>query len=209
MATLDKEKIQVFRDEIDGEKLAKVFQDIPEERVEKAFRNKDLQKLADKLGEDVDLFQAVMGVYDTEKSYAAAAAAVPGNYTKEEFDEFRTVYANLFLKDLHEKVFSDEAESKKLTDEELEQVAGGFPFGSVFSFVGKGVNCIVDKLPISADAKKRSKLIVSTVSAVGNIAIGTVLCATGAGAAAGGITIASGVADLANAIHGAATLNKK
>ena len=115
MATLDKEKIQVFRDEIDGEKLAKVFQDIPEERVEKAFRNKDIQKLAEKLGEDVDLFAAVMGVYDTEKSYAAAAAAVPGNYTKEEFDEFRTVYANLFLKDFHEKVFSDEAEYRRIT----------------------------------------------------------------------------------------------
>ena len=104
MANLDKEKIQAFRDEIDGEKLAEMIQNLSEERVEKAFRNKDIQKLADKLGEDMDLFQAVMGVYDTEKSYAAATAAVPGDYTKEEFDEFRTVYANLFLKDFQEKV---------------------------------------------------------------------------------------------------------
>ncbi|MBQ7693548.1 MAG: hypothetical protein IJT50_00320 [Lentisphaeria bacterium] len=209
MANLDKEKIQAFRDAIDGEKLAQVIQDMPEERIAKAFKNKDIQKLADKLGEDLELFEAVMGVYDTEKSYAAAVAAVPGNYTKAEFDEFRTVYANLFLKDLHGEVFEGGADSKKLSDEELEQVAGGVSFGSVFSFVGKGLNCVVDKLPMSDDAKKRTKLIVSTVSAVGNIAIGTVMCATGAGAAAGGLTIASGVTDLANAIHGAATLNKK
>lgn len=209
MANLDQEKIQAFRDAIDGEKLAQVIQDMPEERIAKAFQNKDIQKLADKLGEDLELFEAVMGVYDTEKSYAAAVAAVPGNYTKAEFDEFRTVYANLFLKDLHGEVFEGGADSKKLSDEELEQVAGGVSFGSVFSFVGKGLNCVVDKLPMSDDAKKRTKLIVSTVSAVGNIAIGTVMCATGAGAAAGGLTIASGVTDLANAIHGAATLNKK
>lgn len=209
MANLDQEKIQAFRDAIDGEKLAQVIQDMPEERIAKAFQNKDIQKLADKLGEDLELFEAVMGVYDTEKSYAAAAAAVPGNYTKEEFDEFRTVYANLFLKGLHGEVFEGGADSKKLSDEDLEQVAGGVSFGSVFSFVGKGLNCVVDKLPMSDDAKKRTKLIVSTVSAVGNIAIGTVMCATGAGAAAGGLTIASGVTDLANAIHGAATLNKK
>ena len=209
MANLDKEKIQVFRDEIDAEKLAQVIQDIPEARVEKAFRNKDIQKLADKLGEDVDLFQAVMGVYDTEASYAAATAAVPGNYTKAEFDEFRTVYANLFLKDFQEKVFEDKAESKKLTDEELEHVAGGVPFASVFSLVGKGVSFIVDKLPISDSAKKSTKLIVNTVSAVGNIAAGTVMCCTGVGAAAGGVVIASGAVDLANAIHGAATMNKK
>lgn len=209
MANLDQEKIQAFRDAIDGEKLAQVIQDMPEERIAKAFQNKDIQKLADKIGEDVELFEAVMGVYDTEKSYAAAVAAVPGNYTKAEFDEFRTVYANLFLKDLHGEVFEGGADSKKLSDEDLEQVAGGVSFGSVFSFVGKGLNCVVDKLPMSDDAKKRTKLIVSTVSAVGNIAIGTVMCATGAGAAAGGLTIASGVTDLANAIHGAATLNKK
>lgn len=209
MANLDQEKLQAFRDAIDGEKLAQVIQDMPEERIAKAFQNKDIQKLADKLGEDLELFEAVMGVYDTEKSYAAAVAAVPGNYTKAEFDEFRTVYANLFLKDLHGEVFEGGADSKKLSDEELEQVAGGVSFGSVFSFVGKGLNCVVDKLPMSDDAKKRTKLIVSTVSAVGNIAIGTVMCATGAGAAAGGLTIASGVTDLANAIHGAATLNKK
>ena len=209
MANLDKAKIQMFRDEIDGEKLAQVIQDLSEERVEKAFRNKDIQKLADKLGEDVDLFQAVMGVYDTEKSYAAATAAVPGDYTKADFDEFRTVYANLFLKDFQEKVFEDKAESKKLTDEELEQVAGGVPFASVFSLVGKGVSFIVDKLPISDSAKKSTKLIVNTVSAVGNIAAGTVMCCTGVGAAAGGVVIASGAVDLANAIHGAATMNKK
>ena len=208
MANLDKEKIQAFRDEIDGEKLAEMIQNLSEERVEKAFRNKDIQKLADKLGEDMDLFQAVMGVYDTEKSYAAATAAVPGDYTKEEFDEFRTVYANLFLKDFQEKVFEGK-ESKKLTDEELEQVAGGFPFMAAFSFVGKGVNFVVDKLPISAAAKKSTKLIVNTVSAVGNIAAGTVMCCTGVGAVAGGITIASGVVDLGNAIYGAATMNKK
>ena len=209
MANLDQEKLQAFRDAIDGEKLAQVIQEMPEERIAKAFQNKDIQKLADKIGEDVELFEAVMGVYDTEKSYAAAVAAVPGNYTKEEFDEFRTVYANLFLKGLHGEVFEGGADSKKLSDEDLEQVAGGASFGSVFSFVGKGLNCVVDKLPISDDAKKRTKLIVSTVSAVGNIAIGTVMCATGAGAAAGGLTIASGAADLANAIHGAVTLNKK
>ena len=209
MANLDKEKIQVYRDEIDGEKLANVIQDLSEERIEKAFQNKDIQKLADKLGEDVDLFQAVMGVYDTEQSYAAATEAVPGNYTKAEFDEFRTVYANLFLKDFHEKVFEDDPESKKLEDEELEKVAGGVSFGSVFSFAAKGVNCLVDKLPMSDDTKKRTKLIVNTVSAVGNIAVGTVMCATGAGAGAGAIVIASGAVDLGNAIHGAATLNKK
>ncbi len=209
MANLDKEKIQVYRDEIDGEKLANVIQDLSEERIEKAFQNKDIQKLADKLGEDVDLFQAVMGVYDTEQSYAAATEAVPGNYTKAEFDEFRTVYANLFLKDFHEKVFEDNPESKKLEDEELEKVAGGVSFGSVFSFAAKGVNCLVDKLPMSDDAKKRTKLIVNTVSAVGNIAVGTVMCTTGVGAGAGAIAIASGAVDLGNAIHGAATLNKK
>lgn len=209
MANLDKEKIQVYRDEIDGEKLANVIQDLSEERIKKAFQNKDIQKLADKLGEDVDLFQAVMGVYDTEQSYAAATEAVPGNYTKAEFDEFRTVYANLFLKDFHEKVFEDNPESKKLEDEELEKVAGGVSFGSVFSFAAKGVNCLVDKLPMSDDAKKRTKLIVNTVSAVGNIAVGTVMCTTGVGAGAGAIAIASGAVDLGNAIHGAATMNKK
>lgn len=209
MANLDKEKIQAFRDAIDGEKLAQVIQDMPEERIAKAFKNKDIQKLADKIGEDVELFEAVMGVYDTEKSYAAAVAAVPGNYTKAEFDEFRTVYANLFLKDLHGEVFEGGADSKKLSDEELEQVAGGVSFSSVFSFAAKGVNCLVDKLPMSDDAKKRTKLIVNTVSAVGNIAVGTVMCATGVGAGAGAIAIASGAVDLGNAIHGAATLNKK
>ena len=119
MTELNKEKVQAFRDAIDGEKLAQVIQEMPEERIEKAFQNKDIQKLADKLGEDVELFEAVMGVYDTEKSYAAAVAAVPGNYTKAEFDEFRTVYANLFLKDLHGEVFEGGADSKKLSDEEL------------------------------------------------------------------------------------------
>ena len=209
MENLDQEKIQAFRDAIDGEKLAQVIQEMPEERIAKAFQNKDIQKLADKIGEDVELFEAVMGVYDTEKSYAAAVAAVPGNYTKAEFDEFRTVYANLFLKDLHGEVFEGGADSKKLSDEELEQVAGGVSFGSVFSFVGKGLNCVVDKLPMSDDAKKRTKLIVSTVSAVGNIAVGTVMCATGVGAGAGAIAIASGAVDLGNAVHGAVTLNKK
>ena len=56
MANLDQEKIQAFRDAIDGEKLAQVIQDMPEERIEKAFQNKDIQKLADKIGEDVELF---------------------------------------------------------------------------------------------------------------------------------------------------------
>ena len=209
MTELNKEKVQAFRDAIDGEKLAQVIQEMPEERIEKAFQNKDIQKLADKIGEDVELFEAVMGVYDTEKSYAAAVAAVPGNYTKEEFDEFRTVYANLFLKGLHREVFEGGADSKKLSDEDLEKVAGGVSFGAVFSFAAKGVNCLVDKLPMSADAKKRTKLIVNTVSAVGNIAVGTVMCATGVGAGAGAIAIASGAVDLGNAIHGAVTLNKK
>ncbi len=209
MTELNNDKIQAFRDAIDGEKLAQVIQEMPEERIEKAFQNKDIQKLADKIGEDVELFEAVMGVYDTEKSYAAAVAAVPGNYTKEEFDEFRTVYANLFLKGLHREVFEGGADSKKLSDEDLEKVAGGVSFGAVFSFAAKGVNCLVDKLPMSADAKKRTKLIVNTVSAVGNIAVGTVMCATGVGAGAGAIAIASGAVDLGNAVHGAVTLNKK
>lgn len=208
MAVLNKENVQAIQEAIDGDKLLQYIQDMPEERIEKAFKNDDIKKLAEKLSEDEDLFEAVMNVYDTDKSYEAAIAAVPGNYTKAEFDEFRTVYANLFLKDFHEKVFKGK-DPAKLTEAELEHVAGGVSFGSVFGFIGKGVNCVVDKLPISNDAKKRSKLIVSTVAAVGNIAVGTVMCCTGAGAAAGGITIASGVTDLANAIHGAATLNKK
>jgi len=41
------------------------------------------------------------------------------------------------------------------------------------------------------------------------IAIGTVMCATGVGAGAGALTIANGAMDIANAVHGAATLNKK
>ena len=209
MKELNQEKVQAIREAIDGDKLAKVYQEMSEERVEKAFQNEDIQKLLEKMSEDSDLFEAVMGVYDTEKSYAAAVAAVPGNYTKEEFDEFRTVYANLVLKDLHDEVFEGGADSKKLSDEDLEQVAGGVSFGSVFSFAAKGVNCLVDKLPMSDDAKKRTKLIVNTVSAVGNIAVGTVMCSTGVGAGAGAVTIASGGTDLANAIHGAATLNKK
>ena len=105
MTVLNNDKIQVIQEAIDSEKLLKCIQDMPEDRVEKAFQNDDIKKLADRLSEDAELFDAVMNVYDTDKSYEAATAAVPGKYTKEEFDEFRTVYANLFLKNFHEKVF--------------------------------------------------------------------------------------------------------
>ncbi len=44
---------------------------------------------------------------------------------------------------------------------------------------------------------------------VATVAIGTVMCATGVGAGAGALTIANGAMDIANAVHGAATLNKK
>lgn len=208
MAGLNQEKVQAIQEAIDEKKLLDCMQEISEERQEKAFANPNIKKLAEKLSEDADLFDAVMNVYDTDKSYEAAIAAVPGSYTKEEFDEFRTVYANLFLKDFYAKVFKGK-DSAKLTDEELDQVAGGWSIGSIVGFVGKGVNCVVDKLPISDDAKKRSKLIVSTVSGVATVAIGTAMCATGVGAGVGAVTIASGAVDLVNAVHGAATLNKK
>jgi len=208
MAVLNKENVQAIQEAIDGDKLLQYIQDMPEERIEKAFKNDDIKKLAEKLSEDEDLFEAVMNVYDTDKSYEAAIAAVPGNYTKAEFDEFRTVYANLFLKNFHEKVFV-EKDPNKLTDEELDKVAGGVPLSAVFGFVGKGVNCVLDKVPISENAKKRAKLVVNTVSGVAAVAIGTAMCATGVGAGAGALVIAGGAIDIANAVHGAATMNKK
>ena len=197
-----------FQEAIDGEKLLKCIQDMPEDRVEKALKNDDIKKLADRLSEDAELFDAVMNVYDTDKSYKAATARVPGKYTKAEFDEFRTVYANPFLKDFHDKIFLKK-DPNKLTDEELDQVAGGASLASVWGFVGKGVNFVVDKIPMSEDAKKRTKLIVNTVSGVANVAIGTAMCATGVGAGAGALVIANGAMDIANAVHGAATMNKK
>ena len=208
MTVLNNDKIQVIQEAIDSEKLLECIQDMPEDRVEKAFKNDDIKKLADKLSEDAELFDAVMNVYDTDKSYEAATAAVPGKYTKAEFDEFRTVYANLFLKNFHEKVFV-EKDPNKLTDEELDKVAGGVPLSAVFGFVGKGVNCVLDKVPISENAKKRAKLVVNTVSGVAAVAIGTAMCATGVGAGAGALVIAGGAIDIANAVHGAATMNKK
>ena len=153
MTVLNNDKIQVIQEAIDSEKLLKCIQDMPEDRVEKAFQNDDIKKLADRLSEDAELFDAVMNVYDTDKSYEAATARVPGKYTKAEFDEFRTVYANLFLKDFHDKIFLKK-DPNKLTDEELDQVAGGASLASVWGFVGKGVNFVVDKIPMSEDAKK-------------------------------------------------------
>ncbi|ORU00070.1 hypothetical protein D081_1164 [Anaerovibrio sp. JC8] len=209
MAGLNQNKVQIIKNTIDGEKLAKMIQEIPEERAEKVFQNRDIKKLAERLSEDMGLFEAVMSVYDNEKAFTSAMSAVPGNYTREEFDEFRMVYANLFLKDFHEKIFMGKKPAKvQLTEEELDQVAGGGPLGAIFSFIGKGVNFVVDKLPISESAKKCTKLIVSTVSGVASVAIGTVMCCTGVGAVAGGITVASGALDLAHAVTNAATMNK-
>ncbi|WP_037325763.1 hypothetical protein, partial [Anaerovibrio sp. RM50] len=82
MTVLNNDKIQVIQEAIDGEKLLKCIQDMPEDRVEKAFKNDDIKKLADRLSDDAELFDAVMNVYDTDKSYEAATAAVPGKYTK-------------------------------------------------------------------------------------------------------------------------------
>ncbi len=208
MKGLNNEKVQMIQNAIDGKKLENLIQDIPEARIEKAFQHRDIKKLVARLSEDMALFEAVMSDCDKEKAYAAALATVPGDYTKEEFDEFRMVYANLFLKDFHEKIFLGKKPAKvQLTEEELDMVAGGGPFGALFSLVGKGVNFVVDKLPISAKAKKSAKVVISTVSGVASVAIGAVMCCTGVGAIAGGATIASGAIDIASAVSGAATMN--
>ena len=89
------DKRNVIQEIINGEKLNEVIQEIPAERAEKAFAKADIQKLADRLGDDDDLFAAIMYEQDLDKAYAAATAAVPGDYTKEEFGEFRTVFANI------------------------------------------------------------------------------------------------------------------
>ena len=95
MKAMDMEIKKAYQEVFDGEKLNEVIQEIPAERAEKAFAKKDLQKLADRLGDDDDLFAAIMYEQDLDKAYAAATAAVPGDYTKEEFGEFRTVFANI------------------------------------------------------------------------------------------------------------------
>lgn len=199
----NQEKFQVIQSVIDDDKLLTYIQDIPAEREEKAYQNADIKKLAEKLSSDGDLFDAVMGKYDIDKAYEVAIAAVPGNYTKEEFAEFRTVYANFFLKQFHDRVFSGKEE---LADEDLEQVAGGSP--ALIGLIGKGISFVVSKLPISDNAKKNVKLIVNTVSGVATVAAGTVMCCTGVGAVAGGATIASGLVDIGIAVDGAATMNK-
>lgn len=200
---MNQEKIQVIQSVMDGDKLLTYIQDIPAEREKKAFQNADIKKLAEKLSSDGELFDAIMGIYDMDKAYEVAIAAVPGSYTKEEFGEFRTVYANLFLKKFHDRVFSGKEE---LTNDELEQVAGGSP--ALIGLIGKGISFVVSKLPISDNAKKNAKLIVNTISGVATVAAGTVMCCTGVGAVAGGATVASGLVDIGLAIDGAATMNK-
>ncbi|WP_297968553.1 hypothetical protein [uncultured Anaerovibrio sp.] len=53
------------------------------------------------------------------------------------------------------------------------------------------------------------RILLRITGGVATVAIGTVMCATGVGAGAGALTIANGAMDIANAVHGAATLNKK
>ena len=69
MTVLNNDKIQVIQEAIDSEKLLKCIQDMPEDRVEKAFQNDDIKKLADKLSEDAELFDAVMNVYECLCNY--------------------------------------------------------------------------------------------------------------------------------------------
>ena len=45
MKSLNQNKVQIIQNAINGDKLLQMIQDIPKERVEKVFQNKDFKKI--------------------------------------------------------------------------------------------------------------------------------------------------------------------